>query len=133
MKSKLILPCVTALLLCIIISCNNGSQKNNKHENSVTSEVVALDQSETASISDTTKTVARFDFNIIFLNVRFFNESRNASYYKWDFGDGTTDSIISPIHNYTKDGVYKATLEVWGPYGTDTVWHEVEVLGATED
>ncbi|MVN92376.1 PKD domain-containing protein [Mucilaginibacter aquatilis] len=42
--------------------------------------------------------------------VLFDNKSVNASSYTWDFGDGTTSSETSPIHNYTKGGVFQVKL-----------------------
>lgn len=39
--------------------------------------------------------------------------------WKWDFGDGTTSTEPSPIHQYQEPGVhYNVTLEVKGPAGT---------------
>ena len=32
--------------------------------------------------------------------------------WNWDFGDGTTSTKQSPIHQYTKDGTYTVTLKV---------------------
>jgi C1A family cysteine protease len=38
----------------------------------------------------------------------------------WDFGDGVTGTVESPIHSYTTGGVYTVTLEISGPFGSDT-------------
>lgn len=35
----------------------------------------------------------------------------------WDFGDGTTDTTINPVHSYLQDGIYTVTLSVVNPYG----------------
>lgn len=53
--------------------------------------------------------VSGFDFSINGLNVTFtdtsYTGSGNVSYY-WDFGDSTTSTDISPVHNYlTNDTV----------------------------
>ncbi|KAA2240478.1 PKD domain-containing protein [Chitinophaga agrisoli] len=32
--------------------------------------------------------------------------------YSWDFGDGTTSNLMTPSHEYTKEGDYIVTLEV---------------------
>jgi PKD repeat protein len=42
----------------------------------------------------------------------------------WDFGDGVTGTLESPIHSYTTGGVYTVTLEISGPFGSDTAVQE---------
>jgi len=42
--------------------------------------------------------------------VNFNNLSVNAANYEWNFGDGTTSTIISPVHTYTSSGNYTITL-----------------------
>lgn len=43
--------------------------------------------------------------------VKFVNLSTNSATYKWDFGDGTSDSTsISPEHIYTESGSFDVTL-----------------------
>lgn len=39
----------------------------------------------------------------------------------WDFGDGTTSVIFSPMHTYTEPGGFDVTLTVVGPGGEDTI------------
>jgi gliding motility-associated-like protein len=38
------------------------------------------------------------------------NRSRDASEYRWDFGDGYTSTEVEPQHKYTKEGTYDITL-----------------------
>jgi len=46
--------------------------------------------------------------------VKFENLSLNASSYKWDFGDGTFDSLnISPEHTYTNPDTYTVKLTAY--------------------
>ncbi len=40
----------------------------------------------------------------------FTNETSGASTYKWDFGDGTTSTELSPVHTYPAKGKYVPTL-----------------------
>jgi len=44
--------------------------------------------------------------------VKFMDTSKGATAWNWDFGDGTTSTKQSPIHQYTKDGTYTVTLKV---------------------
>ncbi len=44
------------------------------------------------------------------LSVNFFNTSTNASSYYWDFGDGTTTTVMNPAHTYTAVGSYTVTM-----------------------
>lgn len=46
-------------------------------------------------------------------NVYFNNTSTPAGLtYSWDFGDGGTSALASPMHNYTATGVYDVKLRV---------------------
>jgi len=38
----------------------------------------------------------------------------------WDFGDGSTSTAMNPTYSYTTPGVYRVTLTVTGPGGTDS-------------
>ena len=43
--------------------------------------------------------------------VQFINTSTNAASFKWDFGDGTSDSTnVAPAHTYQDEGTYDVTL-----------------------
>lgn len=42
--------------------------------------------------------------------VAFTNSSKNASHYRWDFGDGHTDTAANPVHVYAAAGKYIVTL-----------------------
>jgi PKD repeat protein len=44
------------------------------------------------------------------LTVTFANQSQNASGYLWDFGDGATATVNSPVHVYSQPGVYTVSL-----------------------
>lgn len=46
------------------------------------------------------------------LLVSFFNTSRGATIFDWDFGDGTTSNLESPSHIFSKEGNYKVILTV---------------------
>jgi len=44
------------------------------------------------------------------LTATFNNTSTNASSYLWDFGDGMTSTLASPVHTYAAPGTYAAKL-----------------------
>ena len=49
--------------------------------------------------------------------------------YFWDFGDGTTSTLISPTHNFTTIGSYNVKLLVTSDAGCkDSVTHSVAVI-----
>jgi len=61
------------------------------------------------------KPIARFSIlDTVFTTqpyrTRFLNSSIFANRYLWKFGDGDTSTVISPTHNYAREGVYTVTL-----------------------
>ncbi len=64
--------------------------------------------------------ISKADFTIssiapeVGMPVKFENLSLNASSYTWDYGDGTTDSlIIAPEHTYDEAGSYAVKLTAY--------------------
>jgi PKD repeat protein len=59
---------------------------------------------------------ADFDFTTDAINHRkatFINNSEGVlTNYYWDFNDGTSSVLKSPVHNFNKDGIYNVTLTV---------------------
>lgn len=54
--------------------------------------------------------------------VKFSNQSKDASRYEWDFGDGSAISKEkSPLHIYEKAGTYKVLLTAMNGLGKDTL------------
>lgn len=45
--------------------------------------------------------------------VYFYNYSRDADYYEWDFGDQTRSRLTEPVHYYDSPGRYDVKLKVW--------------------
>ncbi len=64
----------------------------------------------------------------------FFNQSDNADFYLWDFGDKTPlDTAFNPIHYYQEEGTYDVTLIAWTEDGCyDTLKIEEAVVAASE-
>lgn len=57
--------------------------------------------------------------------IQFLNTSSGADNFLWDFGDGTQDISINPIHTYINntltDSVYVVTLIATGTFCPDTI------------
>lgn len=45
-------------------------------------------------------------------NIAFQSQSVNVEEYLWDFGDGTTSTESSPVHEYVSPGEYEVVLQV---------------------
>jgi PKD repeat protein len=45
--------------------------------------------------------------------VNFYNYSKDADYYAWDFGDGNRSKLTEPVHYYDAPGEYDVKLLVW--------------------
>ncbi len=60
--------------------------------------------------------------------LEFINQSTNATYYAWDFGDGNSSTLESPTHTYTAPGWYDVVLVASSDDCDDTYTAKVEVL-----
>jgi parallel beta-helix repeat protein len=47
--------------------------------------------------------------------------------YSWDFGDGDSSSVQSPVHTYYSAGVFKVQLTINSSLCTDTVSHSIKI------
>ena len=66
------------------------------------------------------------------LIVTFFDQSTNAALIHYDFGDGYTDNIPSPIHTFESAGIYEVVQTVTNSEGcTDEITHNITVAGDT--
>ncbi len=66
---------------------------------------------------------AAFTYEIINGNeVVFYNNSENADYFFWDFGDGFVSSAANPSHVYTFDGQFEVVLSAGNDYCSDDVF-----------
>lgn len=62
------------------------------------------------------------------LTVQFTDQSTNATYHQWDFGDGNTGTQLNPQHTFTSPGVYTVDLIVENANGcTDTLSQNITV------
>tara|TARA_B100001109_G_C18864717_1_gene476407 strand:- start:10177 stop:12468 length:2292 start_codon:yes stop_codon:yes gene_type:complete len=63
---------------------------------------------------------ADFTYTVDSNNLVFFNNTSNPinnSTFQWDFGDGTSDTTISPTHWYNNPGTYVVTLTMTNSIG----------------
>jgi gliding motility-associated-like protein len=58
-------------------------------------------------------------------NINFTNSSTGPGLqYNWDFGDGNSSTVITPVHQYVSDGIYSVRLIITDQYGCmDTLIH----------
>ncbi|MFN3762249.1 MAG: carboxypeptidase regulatory-like domain-containing protein, partial [Anaerolineae bacterium] len=59
--------------------------------------------------------------------VAFTNLSRNATAYRWDFGDGATSTDTDPSHAYSAPGTYTVVLTATNLCAQDVVSRELRV------
>ena len=57
----------------------------------------------------------------VFANYQFTNESKFATEFLWDFGDGETSQEENPSHTYIMEGIYNVKLKATGPGGVDSI------------
>jgi len=81
--------------------------------------VVAVLATSCKSKADAPKAVFEYEINADDVTiVQFNNLSKNATVYKWEFGDGQTSTETSPKHQYAEGGTYTVTLTATGDGGT---------------
>lgn len=67
--------------------------------------------------------------------VQFTNQSDAATSYLWQFGDGTSSTLVNPVHAYTASGTYTVKLNIYrvnppGNVCVDSVEQQVQVVAA---
>ncbi|HRN90893.1 MAG TPA: PKD domain-containing protein [Ferruginibacter sp.] len=67
--------------------------------------------------------------------VQFTNQSDAATSYLWQFGDGTTSTLVNPVHAYAASGTYTVKLNIYrvnppGNVCVDSVEQQVQVVAA---
>lgn len=65
------------------------------------------------------------------LSVLFFDNSSNAEYYLWDFGDDVYSTEQNPVHIYEVDGEYEVTEIVSSLCTSDTIVKIVSTTGTS--
>lgn len=76
---------------------------------------------------------------IIGQNIRFDSSDSligpKTAIYSWTFGDGASSTLANPIHNFSKIGKTKVSLNIKTDYGISTISKTITILAAenTED
>jgi len=70
---------------------------------------------------------ADFSFTVDDFTVTFTNESRDATSYSWDFGDGNTSTEENPTHTYAAEDTYEVVLTATGANGTKEATKNVTI------
>ena len=63
--------------------------------------------------------------------VRYINNSQNSSLYHWDFGDSETSQEKSPVHRFSKPGIYNVTLSANNGTCFTSFTRQLEVIDVT--
>lgn len=67
------------------------------------------------------------------LTVNFSNQSQNAMFYLWNFGDGDTTSVFNPQHIFDTTGTYLVTLYAYNNCGFDSVVISTPVVNGIDE
>ncbi len=100
---------------------NPGYVYDEPGEYPVTLKITGIDEKEYSASSKVTvyttpKAHFEIDNNVTITSrqpVYFYNYSRDADYYEWDFGDQTRSNLAEPVHYYNSPGSYDVKLKVW--------------------
>jgi PKD repeat protein len=76
----------------------------------------------TAAFSTNSDSVQVYD------TVYFTNESTNAKFYQWDFGDKGNSIVENPSHVYTTAGSYTVSLRAIGDNGSDSTASVINII-----
>ena len=73
---------------------------------------------------------ADFTINPMGLSVEFVAATGNNDVYIWDFGDGNSSMLASPVNDYSEPGTYTIMLITLNDCGTDTTSQNLTIEGA---
>ncbi|MGY8910030.1 MAG: PKD domain-containing protein [Flavobacteriales bacterium] len=76
--------------------------------------------------------VARFTRTMNAKTITFINISENATSYVWDFGDGTTSTLINPVKTYL-NGTYTVTLTAKNTSGESSTFSDSFIIDGCVD
>jgi PKD repeat protein len=61
------------------------------------------------------------------MTIVFENQTPDAQYFQWDFGDGDTSNLANPSHTYDELGLYQVCLTAWNTCGMDSTCQVVDL------
>jgi|GEM_PF-988174 len=93
---------------------------------------------DSSSAEITVNESANADFTFSYVgttDVQFTNASTGTAplTYSWDFGDGNTSTAQNPLHTYSANGTYVATLTVTNVCGSSTTTVELVNVSVEDD
>ncbi|HER09040.1 MAG TPA: PKD domain-containing protein [Bacteroides sp.] len=65
-------------------------------------------------------------------SIVFINSTRNADSYAWEFGDGGTSSLESPVYIYDRAGIFDVKLTALNDAGEESVSRTLTIHEPTE-
>lgn len=72
--------------------------------------------------------IADFTYEILnYGEIKFINKSQHSLDYEWDFGNGDTSSINSPIYKFRRNGSFKVILTSKNQNLTNSVSKTIEI------
>ncbi|MBN2806672.1 MAG: PKD domain-containing protein [Prolixibacteraceae bacterium] len=86
---------------------------------------------KTIEVVDSFHTHASFYVALNENNVKeahFFNTTRFGKTFTWDFGDGTSSTEKSPVHQYAEYGHYRVKLSAKNEYSSQDIYSTIKVL-----
>ena len=73
---------------------------------------------------------ASFTSNTGALTLNFTGQITGAAHFRWEFGDGTTDTVsLQPVHTYANDSLWNVCLYAWNDCYSDTFCLAVDLTG----
>lgn len=118
----------TAGSYTVILTANNENGRNSISKTIA----VKAPQDSMSEIKNTHLPAANFETNVLRgtapLAVKFKNLSKDATSYKWSFGDGTYCTQKNPKHTYNKAGKYTVRLTSKNENGSNSITKTITVL-----
>jgi len=113
----------------VLIEQNEAEQKTEEEHALPPEHLSPLDQASEAELIPFAYFSSSVQSGCAPLEVRFFNQSKNASKYKWTFGNGDESIEAEPVYLFNEPGRYTVTLNAENGGGKLTVSKRlIEVL-----